>query len=118
MLKPVFRTPEYCAVCHKVSLDVPVNRYRWLRGQNEYDNHQDSGVTRNNAKTFYLPPEARRCQDCHMPLVPAPLGDVSAKGGFVRSHQFLAANTALPAVRGDVETVKEIEDLLKDKKLR
>jgi Flp pilus assembly protein TadD len=118
MLKPVFRTSEYCGTCHKVSLDVPVNHYRWVRGQNEYDNHQDSGVSRNNARTFYLPPEAKRCQDCHMPLVPAPLGDVSAKGGFVRSHQFLGPNTALPFVRGDTETQKAQEDFLKDKKLR
>ncbi|MHC4846742.1 MAG: multiheme c-type cytochrome, partial [Planctomycetota bacterium] len=58
LMKPVFQTPEYCAVCHKVSLDAPVNRYRWLRGQDEYDNHQDSGVSRNNARTFYLPPKA------------------------------------------------------------
>jgi Flp pilus assembly protein TadD len=118
MLKPVFKTSEYCATCHKVSLDVPVNRYRWVRGQNDYDAHQDSGVSRNNARTFYLPPDAKRCQDCHMPLVPAPLGDVSAKGGMVRSHLFPGPNTALPHIRGDTETVKTFEDFLKDKKLR
>lgn len=53
-----------------------------------------------------------------MPLVPAPLGDVSAKGGFVRSHMFLGPNTALSHVRGDEETVKAQEEFLKDKKLR
>ena len=118
MLKPVFRTSEYCGTCHKVSLDVPVNRYRWLRGQNEYDNHQDSGVTKNNARTFYLPADAKDCRDCHMPLVPATRGDVSAKKGLVRSHLFLGPNTALPYVRGDHETIAEQEAFLKDKKLR
>lgn len=118
MLKPVFRTSEYCGTCHKVSLDAPVNRYRWIRGQNEYDNHQDSGVSKNNARTFYNPPVAKNCQDCHMPLVPAPLGDVSAKNGLVRSHAFPGPNTALPHIRGDTETVKAQEDFLKDKKLR
>jgi hypothetical protein len=118
MLKPVFRTSEYCGTCHKVSLDVPVNRYRWFRGQNEYDNHHDSGVTKNNARTFYLPAEAKDCRDCHMPLVPATRGDVSAKGGLVRSHLFLGPNTALPHIRGDQETVKEMEAFLQDKKLR
>lgn len=118
MLKPVFRTSEYCATCHKVSLDQPVNRYRWLRGQNEYDNHQDSGVSRNNARTFYLPPVAKSCQECHMPLVPAPKGDVSAKNGLVRSHQFPGPNTALPFIRGDTETVKAQEEFLKYQKLR
>jgi tetratricopeptide (TPR) repeat protein len=108
MLKPVFRTSEYCATCHKVSLDTPVNRYRWVRGQNEYDNWHDSGVARNAARTFYLPETARSCQDCHMPLVDAPLGDVAAKNGKIRSHLFLGPNTALPHIRGDERTLEEI----------
>ncbi len=114
MLKPVFRTSEYCATCHKVSLDVPVNRYHWLRGQDEYDGWHDSGVARNAARTFYLPPKARTCQDCHMPLVDAPLGDVAAKGGKVRSHLFLGPNTALPHIRGDERTLAEIREFRKD----
>ncbi len=118
MLKPVFRTSEFCGTCHKVSLDTPVNRYRWVRGQNEYDNHQDSGVSHNNARTFYLPPAPKNCQDCHMPLVDAPLGDVSAKHGKVRSHLFIGPNTALPHVRGDHATVRQIEAFLKDQKMR
>ena len=108
MLKPVFRTSEYCATCHKVSLDTPVNRYRWVRGQNEYDAWHDSGVARNAARTFYLPETSRTCQDCHMPLVDAPLGDVAAKDGKVRSHLFLGPNTALPHIRGDERTLEEM----------
>lgn len=118
LLKPFFRTAEFCATCHKVSLDVPVNSYRWLRGQDEYDNWHDSGVARNASRTFYLPPTARRCQDCHMPLEPAPLGDVAAKDGMVRSHRFLAVNTALPFIRGDTETIERAEKFLRDAKLR
>lgn len=117
MLKPFFRTSEYCGTCHKVSLDVPVNNYRWLRGQNEYDAWHDSGVARNAARTFYLPPTARTCQDCHMPLEKAFKGDVSAKDGYVRSHRFLAANTALPFIREDAETLARIENFLQDEKL-
>ncbi|UCG34288.1 MAG: tetratricopeptide repeat protein [Phycisphaerales bacterium] len=112
MLKPFFGTSEYCATCHKVSLDLPVNNYRWLRGQDEYDAWHDSGVAHNAARTFYLPPEPRRCQDCHMPPEPAVLGDVSAHGGMVRSHRFLAANTALPFIRGDDDTIRRIEEFL------
>ncbi|MDX1578807.1 MAG: multiheme c-type cytochrome, partial [Gemmatimonadota bacterium] len=85
MLKPVHATSEFCATCHKVSLTEPVNGYRWLRGQNEYDAWHDSGVARNASRTFYLPERARVCQDCHMPPEPAPLGDVSAEDGMVRS---------------------------------
>ncbi len=117
MLKPFFRTSEFCGSCHKVSLNVPVNNYRWFRGQNEYDNWHDSGVAHNASRTFYLPPAAKNCQECHMPLEPAPLGDVAAKDGMVRSHRFLAVNTALPFIRGDEETIRRIEAFLRDEKL-
>jgi hypothetical protein len=36
MKKPFFEKSEFCATCHKVSLDVPLNSYRYLRGQDEY----------------------------------------------------------------------------------
>jgi tetratricopeptide (TPR) repeat protein len=118
MKKPFFETAEFCSACHKVSLDVPVNRWRFFRGQNEYDNWHDSGVPQNAARTFYLPPVAKSCRDCHMQLEDAPLGDVSAKKGKVRSHRFLAVNTALPYVRGDFDTIARTEAFLRDAKLR
>lgn len=118
LMKPVYKDPEYCATCHKVSLDRPVNDYRWLRGQNEYDAWHNSGVAHNAARTFYLPPSVRKCQDCHMPLVDAPLGDLAATDGKVRSHRFLAANTALPWLRGDTRMVAETEKFLRGNRLR
>ena len=118
MLKPVFRSSEYCATCHKVSLTGQLNNYRWLRGQDEYDNWHDSGVSLNASRTFYLPPNKRVCQDCHMPPEKAVLGDLAAKNGVVRSHRFIAINTALPFLRGDTATIRRIERFLKDEKLR
>jgi len=116
--KAFYSEPEYCAACHKVNLDVPVNGYKWLRGQDEYDNWHDSGVSRNAARTFYLPPNKRVCQDCHMPSMETPLGDLAAKNGLVKGHEFLGANTALPHVRGDKERLDKTEKFLKDGKLR
>ncbi len=52
-----------------------------------------------------------------MPPEPATLGDVAAKDGVVKSHRFLAANTALPFLRNDETTIKRIEDFLQDEKL-
>jgi hypothetical protein len=37
MLQPLHKSETFCATCHKVSLDVPINHYKWLRGQDEYD---------------------------------------------------------------------------------
>ncbi len=39
------QSAEFCSSCHKVHLDLPVNDYRWVRGFNEYDNWQASGVS-------------------------------------------------------------------------
>ena len=117
MLKPFFRTSSYCAACHKVSLTEPVNGYRWIRGQNEFDSWDDSGASLNAARTFYLPAAPRNCQDCHMPLEAAP-HDLAAENGMVRSHRFLAANTALPFIRGDTATLRRIEEYLRAEKLR
>jgi tetratricopeptide (TPR) repeat protein/RNase P subunit RPR2 len=114
---PFFKTAQFCASCHKVSLNKPINSYRWIRGQNEYDSWHNSGIAHNASSTFYLPEKARKCQDCHMPQVPVKYGDMAAKNGLIRSHLFAAANTALPYIRGDYETVAAIEAFLKNRRL-
>jgi Flp pilus assembly protein TadD len=113
-IKPFHReqTAEFCSSCHKVHLDVPVNGYRWFRGFNDYDNWQASGVSGQGARSFYYPPRAQKCTDCHMPLVPS--DDPAAKDGKVRSHRFPGANTALPHVNGDPVQLKTVQDFLKD----
>jgi tetratricopeptide (TPR) repeat protein len=100
-LKPFHteQAPEFCSSCHKVHLDEPVNAYRWVRGFNDYDNWQASGVSGEGARSFYAPPTPKRCSDCHMPLVAS--NDPAARNGTVRSHRFPAANTAIPFVNGD-----------------
>jgi tetratricopeptide (TPR) repeat protein len=105
-LKPFHtdQTPAFCSACHKVHLDVPVNSYRWFRGFNDYDNWQASGVSGEGARSFYYPPKSQTCADCHMPRVPSK--DPAARDGMVRSHRFIAANTALPFVNGDAEQLR------------
>jgi hypothetical protein len=113
-MKPFHReqTAEFCSSCHKVHLDVPVNSYRWIRGFNEYDNWQASGVSGQGARSFYYPAAPQSCADCHMPLVDS--SDPAAKNGKVRSHRFAAANTALPFVNHDQVQLKAVEDFLRD----
>lgn len=118
MKKPFFETSEYCASCHKVSFESYLNDYKWLRGQNQYDGWHDTGVAHNNPMTWYEPPTTRTCQDCHMPPEDALLGDVSAVNGKVKSHRFLAANTALPALRGDREMLALTETYLQDDRVK
>lgn|GEM_PF-2482910 len=105
-------TSAYCSVCHKAEPPPELTRWRWARAQDEYDAHDDSGVSLGNARSFYHPKEAKRCQDCHMPLVEGK-GDPAADAkGLVRSHLFGAANTALPHLRGDTAMIDRIKSFL------
>jgi len=112
-LKPFMRdqTAEFCSSCHKVHLDVPVNSYRWFRGFNEYDNWQASGVSGQGARSFYYPAKPAQCADCHMPLESSK--DQGNINGFVHSHRFPAANTAVPTANEDAAQLKLTEDFLK-----
>ena len=101
---------EFCSTCHKVHLDKPVNNYRWFRGFNTYDNWQASGVSGHGARSFYYPESSQTCNDCHMPLVPSTYP--GAKNGYVRSHDFAAANTAVPYVNHDDKQLKAVTDFL------
>jgi len=55
------------------------------------------------------------CADCHMPLQPSKdEGDIN---GFVHSHRFPGANTAVPTVNGDGEQLAHSVNFLKDKQV-
>ncbi|HSA91615.1 MAG TPA: tetratricopeptide repeat protein [Terriglobales bacterium] len=113
-LKPFMRdqTAEFCSTCHKVHLDSPVNHYRWIRGFNEYDNWQASGVSGQGARSFYYPPKAQKCADCHMPLVESQ--DQGNIAGKVHSHRFPGANTALPTANQDAIQLEVTKKFLQD----
>jgi Flp pilus assembly protein TadD len=116
-LKPFMRadTAEFCSSCHKVHLDLPVNHYRWIRGFNEYDNWQASGVSGQGARAFYYPKAPMNCADCHMPQVPS--GDDGNVNGLVHSHRFPGANTAVPTANQDSAQYEFAKKFLQDKQL-
>jgi tetratricopeptide (TPR) repeat protein len=116
-LKPFMRsqTAEFCSACHKVHLDVPVDRYRWIRGFNEYDNWQASGVSGQGARSFYYPKSPMNCADCHMPWVLSK--DDGNVNGYVHSHRFPGANTAVPTANQDEVQFEFAKKFLQDKQL-
>ncbi|MGA7221325.1 MAG: tetratricopeptide repeat protein [Candidatus Acidiferrales bacterium] len=111
-LKPFMRTQtaQFCSTCHKVHLDVPVNHYRWVRGFDDYDNWQASGVSFQGARSFYYPAKGQMCADCHMPMTKST--DAGNIDGFIHSHRFPAANTALPTANHDEAQLKATDDFL------
>src|SRR5205807_2431959 len=78
-----------------------------------YDNWQASGVSGQGARSFYYPAKSQKCADCHMPLVPS--HDMGNINGFVHSHRFPGANTALPYANQDPKQLEVTEQFLKDK---
>ena len=113
-LKPFHRenTAEFCSSCHKAHLDEPVNNFRWIRGFNDYDQWQKSGVSHQGALSFYYPAVAKKCVDCHMPLTAST--DAGNVDGKVHNHRFAAANTALPFVNQHPDQLKAVTEFLQD----
>ena len=113
-LKPFVRsqTADFCSSCHKVHLDTHVNNYRWVRGFNDYDNWQASGVSGFGARSFYYPPKSQTCVDCHMPLLDS--SDAGSVNRKVHSHRFPGANTALPLVNRDSKQMDAVEKFLRN----
>ncbi len=99
--KRMYKTPEYCAACHKQFIDAQINRVGWVQLQNQYDNWAASHWNHKGD-----PRSTIECRECHMPLVastdPA-AGDTmdynrSPDDSKHRSHRFLAANNFVPAL--------------------
>lgn len=113
-MKPFMKeqTSEYCSACHKVHLDQPVNNYRWIRGFNEYDAWQSSGVSGEGARAFYYPATPKNCGDCHMPLVPS--NDAGNINGVVHDHRFPGANTAIAVAHGFDDQLKLVTEFLQN----
>jgi len=114
-LKPFHRGEDsaaFCSTCHKVHLDVHVNNYRWFRGFNEYDAWQASGMSGFGARSFYYPPRPMTCTDCHMHLVPSQ--DMGNINGYVHSHRFPGANTALPTANQHAEQLRTTVQFLQN----
>ena len=96
----LFKSPEFCAACHKQFIDEEVNQVGWVQLQNQYDNWRKSRWNHPGDPTTTV-----ECRECHMPLVPSTdpgQGDAldynrSANDGQHRSHRFLAANQMIPA---------------------
>ena len=123
MLKPFFKTAEFCSTCHKVGLPYAVNRYQdFVRGQDHYSTYELSGVG-HGARSFYYPPKAKEnFASCHMDLVASE--DFGAKpydgvdGLRIHNHMFSTANTGLMFAKGDKKGVDEAERFLKNKAVR
>jgi len=111
----MFKTPEFCAACHKQFIDKEVNKVGWVQLQNQFDNWKASRWHHEDA-----PERTVECRECHMPLSdstdPA-AGDEadvnrSADDGKHRSHRFLGANQYIPVLMTELEGGAEHAELV------
>jgi hypothetical protein len=52
VMKDFYRTPEFCAACHKANLPNPLNAYKFVRAFTVYDDWQNSKFSQRNPLTF------------------------------------------------------------------
>lgn len=111
VMKDFYRTPEFCAACHKANLPNTLNDYKFVRAFTTYDEWQNSKFSQRNPLTFYSG-DFTTCQGCHMKRAPNTLPDYGAKNGTLASHRWLAGNTAVPFYYGfDEQLDKTIQFL-------
>jgi len=112
VMQPFYRTPEFCAACHKANLPNPLNEYKFIRAFTVFDEWQNSKFSKRNPLTFYTADFAT-CQSCHMRREIPTLHDYGAKGGTFASHRWLAGNTAVPFYYGFDEQLQKTIQFLK-----
>lgn len=118
VMKDFYRTPEYCASCHKAALPRQLNGYKWLRAFSVYDEWQASSYAKQSPLPFYSKDTVSTCQTCHMQreaLTGAGTDrDPGAKNGKLASHRWLGGNTLIPAVYGYTEQTRRLTEFLKN----
>ena len=109
VMKPFYKTPEFCSSCHKAALPKMLNDYKWQRAISLYDEWQASSFARESPLPFYKKDEVSKCQTCHMPSEPlGQLADYGAKNGKLASHRWVGANTVIPQIYHYDEQAKKV----------
>ena len=85
VMRPLLKTPEFCASCHKAAVVPELNKRKWLRSFAIYDEWQQSAFSTETVQPLSQKPR-QTCQSCHMPV----------KDGLA-SHRWPGANTAVPS---------------------
>ncbi len=109
----MFKSPEFCAACHKQFIDEEINQVGWVQLQNQFDNWRKSRWNEPG-----VPEKTIECRECHMPLVvsrdPSRGDDLdynrTPADGQHRSHRFLGANQFMPILL-DLPGAKEHTEL-------
>ena len=112
VMKPFYRTSEFCSSCHKAALPKALNDYKWQRAISLYDEWQNSSFAKESPLPFYKKDVVSTCQTCHMQREALVTTDYGAKKGQLASHRWLGANTVVPEYYHFDEQAKRIVQFL------
>lgn len=116
MMRPLLKSPEFCATCHKSQVPKELNDYKFLRAFSVGDELQMSSFSKESPHPFYVR-NKETCNSCHMTREAAPLFDAAAKEGKLATHRWAAANTAIPYFFGWKEQLEAVTKFLEDDKM-
>ncbi len=114
VMRPLLRTSEFCAACHKAALPKTMDNYKWLRAFTVYDEWQKTSFGKESPLPFYRKDTVSTCQTCHMKSEPLPAGstDYGDTAGMLASHRWLGANTLIPQYYKYPEQLQKTEAFL------
>lgn len=113
VMRDFYRTPEFCAVCHKAAIPQQLNGYKWLRAFSVYDEWQQSSWAKLSPLPFYKKEQVSTCQSCHMPSFEFK-SDYGGKDSKMASHRFPGANTAIPTYYSYPDQLEAVRQLLRE----
>jgi tetratricopeptide (TPR) repeat protein len=116
VMRPLYKTSEFCAACHKAAIPRTLDEYKWLRAFSVYDEWQGASFTKQSPLPFYRKDTVSTCQTCHMSreALPADSSDPGAKNNQLASHRWLGGNSLIPAYYKYDEQARKLADFLKN----
>ncbi|MGA2852405.1 MAG: tetratricopeptide repeat protein [Terracidiphilus sp.] len=122
VMRPLYKTAEFCAACHKAAIPATLDNYKWLRAISLYDEWQAASFTKQSPLPFYRKDSVSTCQTCHMVREPLAAGaidpgakpDPVTKEAKLVSHRWPAGNTLVPQYYNYPEQAKRVVDFLKN----
>ena len=116
VMRPLYKTAEFCGACHKAAITRELDDYKWLRAIGLYDEWQGASFTKQSPLPFYRKDSVSTCQTCHMKSEPLPAGssDPGAKDGKLASHRWLGGNSLMPAYYKYEEQAQKLVEFLKN----
>ena len=114
VMKPFYKTTEFCVGCHKAALPHELNDYKWQRAIFMTDEWQNSSFAKQSPLPFYVKSSVSTCQTCHMGKDVLSMPDPGAKENKLASHRWLGANTLVPTYYNYDEQLKKTTAFLQN----